>query len=166
VTFCSMSCSSGYTAKSTENTPAAWPPAARNAAPSPTKKSESLAYSRFLSTRCNTEPATSDRPPRPPPRHFERSRPTLFLPASLLRSLWLRIRPLRRSRAAVFQRTRVPPPRDHRGEQRNQSCNCSQGLWVAPAQDCSRHDEQQHGYHECNRHPAQCLQFLGLLTTR
>src|SRR5882762_1071201 len=83
VTSCSMFCFNGYTAKSTENTPAAWPPAARNAPPSPPKKSASLAYSRFLSTRCINGPATSDRALPPQPPHFERNTRTNVRPLSL-----------------------------------------------------------------------------------
>src|SRR5437667_5141816 len=50
-----MSCSSGYTAKSPGTTPAGRQHAGKCAAPSPAN-----AYSRFLSARSSTEPATSD----------------------------------------------------------------------------------------------------------
>src|SRR5260370_10287147 len=60
-TSCSMSCSSGYTVKSTEITPAEWPHVVRDAELSPGKKSVRRGYSRFRSTRCLTEPATFDR---------------------------------------------------------------------------------------------------------
>jgi hypothetical protein len=69
-----MPCFSGYTARSTEITPAARPHAARDAAPSPPRKPESQAFSRFLSAPYITEPATSDRPSRPPPVISEEDR--------------------------------------------------------------------------------------------